>query len=355
MVGESRAGKTFLALNLAQALAKGDTFLTKRARAGGTLYIAAEAPGTIQGRLQAARLGPLAPFLDEKGNDKGTGQEPAPLCIATVSQVPDLLTDEGQGQLIAAALDVSDEMRGRFGLPLSLIVIDTMLAAFDIRDWNDPGDTRRIMSALASIGEKTGAVVLGVHHHGKDVSRGAAGSYALTAAADFVLSVFADVETDGVVSGRRVSLTKLRDGPTGWSCEFGLHSFKIGVDDEGMDIVSAFVDPKPSTAGFNSSGRTQQKKKPASESLVALNKAVDEALQQSGADRTIPGTGTVRAVQVANVRAAFARHYRPRGKGGKNTDGQRQAFKRALKAVLEEGSVKQDSWDGVDWLWRKGE
>jgi len=56
MVGESRAGKTFLALNLAQALAKGDMFLTKRARVGGTLYVAAEAPGTIPGRLRAALL-----------------------------------------------------------------------------------------------------------------------------------------------------------------------------------------------------------------------------------------------------------------------------------------------------------
>ena len=56
------------------------------------------------------------------------------------------------------------------GAGFSLVVIDTMLAAFDIRDWNDPGETRRIMSALGSIGEKTGAVVLGVHHHGKDVT-----------------------------------------------------------------------------------------------------------------------------------------------------------------------------------------
>jgi hypothetical protein len=355
MVGESRAGKTFLALNLAQALSKGDTFLTKRARAGGTLYVAAEAPGTIPGRLRAARLGPLECFLDETGNDKGTGQEPSPLCIATLSKVPALLTDGGQGQLIATAIDVSDEMRGRFDLPLSLIVIDTMLAAFDIRDWNDPGETRRIMSTLSLVAEKTGTVVLGVHHHGKDVSRGAAGSYALTAAADFVLSVFADVETDGVVSGRRVSLTKLRDGPTGWSCEFGLHPFKIGVDDEGVDIVSAFVDPKASTAGFIRTGLTQQKKKPASESLIAFNKALDETLQQSGADRTIPGKGTVRTVRLADVRASFARHYQPKGGSTKNADAERQAFTRALKAVLEEGTVEQESWEGRDWLWRKDE
>jgi hypothetical protein len=345
MVGESRAGKTFLALNLAQALAKGDTFVTKRTRAGGTLYVAAEAPGTIPGRLRAARLGPLEPFLEE----------PKPFCIATLPKVPNLLTDNGRGQLIATALDVSAEMRRRFDLPLSLIVIDTMLAAFDIRDWNDPADTRRIMSTLAFVAEKTGTVVIGVHHHGKDVTRGAAGSYALTAAADFVLSVFADTDGNGEVSARRIALTKLRDGPTGWSCEFELCPFKIGVDEEGMDIVSAFVDPKPNTAGFNRSGRTQQKKKPIPESMIAFNKAFEEAQEQSGIVRTIPGKGSVRAVLVADVRASFARHYRTKGHGGNSADGQRQAFLRAMKAVLDEGTVKQESWDGADWLRRKDE
>jgi hypothetical protein len=47
----------------------------------------------------------------------------------------------------------------------------------------------------------------------------------------------------------------------------------IGVDEGGMDIVSAFADPKPHTAGFNRSGRTKQKKKPIPESLIAFNKA----------------------------------------------------------------------------------
>jgi hypothetical protein len=134
-----------------------------------------------------------------------------------------------------------------------------------------------------------------------------------------------------------------------------LNPFKIGVDDEGVDIVSAFVDPKPSTAGFGKSGRTQQKRKSAPESLTAFNKALDEVLRQSGADRPIPGKGTVRAVQVADVRASFARIYRPKGGGRKNADAERQAFTRALKAVLDEGTVQQESWEGRKWLWRKDE
>jgi hypothetical protein len=82
---------------------------------------------------------------------------------------------------------------------------------------------------------------------------------------------------------------------------------------------------------------------------------LEEAQEQFGTIRTILGKGTVRAVLVADVRASFARYYRTKGHGGNNADGQRQAFSRGLKRVLDEGTVKQESWDGADWLWRKDE
>ena len=352
MVGESRAGKTFAAIDLARALSQGSTFVTKRARAGGTLYVAVEAPGTIPGRLQAARLGPLEPFLDETGRDKSTGQEPKKLCVATLSNIPNLLTEDGRKQLVATARDVSEKMQTRFGIPLQLIAIDTMLAAFDIQDWNNPSETRRVMKSLAQISEETGTVVLGVHHHGKDVSRGAAGSYALTAAADFVLSVFADTDTDGGVSARRIALTKLRDGPTGWCCEFELKPFKIGVDDEGEDIVSAFVDPRSITAGFGKLGRSRTKKEIPVWLAGRFTKAVQEALEEFGVDRAIQGGAVkVRAVRIDDVRTSFARqraHGRPTSglyKGAEGRSGRgvgEEGFERRGRLALARGRVNPE-------------
>jgi hypothetical protein len=55
----------------------------------------------------------------------------------------------------------------------------------------------------------------------------------------------------------------------------------------------------------------------------------------------------------ANVDSYQIIHYRTKGHCGNSADGQRQAFSRAMKAVLNEGTVKQDAWDGADWLWRK--
>ena len=205
IVGESTSGKTFTAIDLARALGRGGPFLSKTARKGGTLYVAAEAPGTIPGRLEAARLGPLVPFLDEQGRLKDSGREPDKLPICVISHPPGLLNDNEVNRLIATANDVSAKMQERFGIPLRLIVIDTLLAAFPINDWNSPAEASRVMDVLARIAQKTGAVVLGVHHHGKDVNRGPAGSYALKAASDVVLSVFADIEHEGSAFGEHRS------------------------------------------------------------------------------------------------------------------------------------------------------
>jgi hypothetical protein len=203
IVGEASSGKSFAAIDLARALARGGTFLTKQARKGGTLYVAAEAAGTIPGRLEAARLGPFAPFLDEHGRFKDGGREPDRLPICVISHPPGLLNDNEVKRLIATAIDVSTKMQERFEVPLRLIIIDTLLAAFPINDWNSPAEVSRVMDVLARIAQKTGAVVLGVHHHGKDVSRGPAGSFALKAASDVVLSVFAETDNEGNVTGRR--------------------------------------------------------------------------------------------------------------------------------------------------------
>jgi hypothetical protein len=61
------------------------------------------------------------------------------------------LTDNEVNRLIATAIDVSTKMQERFGIPLRLIIIDTLLAAFPINDWNSPAEVSRVMAVLARI------------------------------------------------------------------------------------------------------------------------------------------------------------------------------------------------------------
>jgi len=344
IVGESTAGKSFTAIDLARALGSGTSFFAKRTRKGGTLYVAAEAAATIPGRLEAARLGPLGRFKD-------SDSEPDKLPVCLIPHPPGLLNDNEVNRLIATALDVSAKMQERFGVPLRLIIIDTLLAAFPINDWNSPAEVSRVMEILNRIAEKTGAVVLGVHHHGKDVSRGPAGSFALKAASDVVLAVFTDTDGEGNVSGRRMSVSKLRDGQTGWGCDFELVPYKLGVDDEGEDNFSCYLAPIVATAGF---GRPRQgKPKNQSHASSAFEEAVVTALEQFGVNEPLNGNGPeTRVVPLAKVREIFNQNYKPEGRSNNRQDALRSAFNRGLKEARQNKNIGEGRWNDTDWIWR---
>jgi RecA-family ATPase len=160
------ARQSYLALDLAVAMAIGRPFLGKQVLQGGVLYIATEGQITIRRRLMAARQG--VP-LDEK-------------LIAVIQEPPsDFMKTEDVDRIIATAKHINEEMLKATGFPLRMIILDTMISGFGIGDWNNVADTSDAMKVLRRIKDEVGVAVTAVHHHGKDASRGAAGSYALAA------------------------------------------------------------------------------------------------------------------------------------------------------------------------------
>jgi hypothetical protein len=207
------------------------------------------------------------------------------------------------------------------------------------------------MDVLARIARKAGAVVLGVHHHGKDVSRGPAGSFALKAASDVVLSVFAETDNEGNVTGRRITVSKLRDGQTGWGCDFTLIPHKIGTDDEGIDIMSAYLEPTNGTAGFGRPRPTKPKNH--SQASSAFEEAVAEALDKFGVNQPLNGIGPeTRVVPLATARDVFHEHYKPEGHSDHPQDAIRSAFNRGLKDARKKGTIEEGQWNDTDWIWQ---
>lgn len=144
---------------------------------------------------------------------------------------------------------------------------------------------------------------------------------------------------------------KLRDGPGGWGCDFTLVPHKIGIDDEGIDIMSAYLDPENETAGF---GRPRPPKpKTRSQTSSAFDEALAEALDKFGENQPLNGIGPeTRVVPFVKFRDVFNQNYKPEGRSDNRQDAIRSAFNRGLKDARKTGTVAEGNWNNTDWVWQ---
>jgi len=173
LVGQSGHLKSQIALELSLAAATGGEFHGKRANRTGVLYVAGEGHSGIKKRLRAWAL--------SRGLD-ATAEQPA---LLVTSQGANLMTNPEQ--LRATVANAAEQL----GLPIGLIVIDTLAANFGPGDENKASD---MSLALASVREAApDAASLVVHHTGHEGAR-ERGSYALIASADYrILAKYDDV------------------------------------------------------------------------------------------------------------------------------------------------------------------
>jgi hypothetical protein len=171
-----------------------------------------------------------------------------------------------------------------YGVLLRLVVIDTNIVAFAIDDWNNPAKVSVVTRAMSQIAQASSAAVMGVAHHGKDISKGVAGSFAQKANVDFILSALMTSGDDGLsgdVKARHLALTKWRDGPTGWQSEYKLVPVKLGEDADGRAAYSAYVEPVEGGGTRIASVRKDKVGRPNASGQIAL-RALNEALAECG-------------------------------------------------------------------------
>jgi hypothetical protein len=345
IVGESQAGKSFVAVHLAGCLAVRKPFFGKEImEGGGTIYVGAEASLTIGERVQAEYVGSIRSHWASQGS-KGSEPTVSTLPIAVLDNIPDLANPDGQEAVIGAILAVAQEMREKFRVPLQLVVVDTMVAAFGLEDWNSAANARDAVKVLHRIGRETGAVTIGVHHHGKDKSRGATGSFVFTASTDFILTVHRSANEDGVTQRRWAALTKTRSTEPGWSCEFDLKGVAVGGDEVGDPIYCPFVDPQPDRVTERVGSSKQNK------AVGVLKKSLEEVF--ASGDTTIRlEDKSYRAARKSALRERFDARY-----GGSSEEANRKAFERAVGKLT--GSVirltEQDGAGGLDCSSRSSE
>jgi len=211
--GAGNSGKTFFTFDLACAIARGIPWRGKRTQQGLCVYIVAEGAGGFRARARAYAKAHGIPL---EGLGVGVIAD-AP----NLTQAPDMLA-------VDAALEV-------FGAP-ALVVVDTLAASTPGANENSGEDMGVALAHCKGISRKTGAMVMLVHHTGKDTAKGARGWSGWLPASDCVL------EVDDTNGQKTATVVKQKDGGKGQAYGFALPTIPVGVDGDNEEIDSCYVE-----------------------------------------------------------------------------------------------------------------
>lgn len=292
LFGESGSGKTFASYDLCAAVCRGIEWNGKRVTKGRVLYVVAEGVAGFVNRIKA--------YCHQQGIT------PADIDMDVISDLTPNLLEPGQ------ITDLIKDIKKREAY--DLIVMDTFAQVMPGANENSGEDVGKALAECKRIHRHTGAMVLLVHHSGKDASKGARGWSGLRAAADVELEVLRSDEL------RSISVTKLKDGQDGTNIGFKLHTVILGEDEDGDDITSCIVE-------YTDMGRvTVEKKKKTGKNELALLGAIHDVLGMGD-----PKEG----VEVSQVNEKFCEGFDP----DKRQSYKNQAFNRAKDALLQNGQV----------------
>lgn len=225
LFGESGSGKTFASYDLCAAICRGIEWNGKRVTKGRVLYVVAEGVAGFVNRIKA--------YCHQQGI------KPSDIDMDVISDLtPNLLEP---AQITDLIKDIKKQE------PYDLIVMDTFAQVMPGANENSGEDVGKALAECKRIHRHTGAMVLLVHHSGKDASKGARGWSGLRAAADVELEVLRSDEL------RSISVTKLKDGQDGANIGFKLHTVILGEDEDGDDITSCIVE-------YTNTGRATKEK-----------------------------------------------------------------------------------------------
>lgn len=215
LVAPSQAGKTFLAIELARSLATGSEFFRQEPKdMGGTLFVFA---GT-EGSGLALRLDAL--------------QEPERLPISATT-IGNLAEPKALQHLLEALKEEAAYILATHGVPVRLVVLETMAASGLLIDENSNSEASRAMANLAQISRAMNALVLTSHHPAK-AGNGTRGASAIPASADYVIEIIRHEQA----AVREVALTKARDAEQRRLGSFTLIPVDLGVDEDGEPVTS---------------------------------------------------------------------------------------------------------------------
>nr|WP_326527941.1 AAA family ATPase [Rhodoferax sp.] len=208
LYGPSASGKSFLAFEMAAAIADGRRWFDCRVESAPVVYAALEGEAGFKLRAQAweAHNGRALP--------DGLRMMLQPFQLTNVLDVRDL----------AAVVPAG-----------AVVFLDTLNRAAPTADENSSKDMGEILEAAKRLQSITGGLVVLVHHTGKDATKGLRGHSSLFAALDAAIEVSRDGDR------REWKVAKSKDGADGDAHPFKLEIETLGIDAYGDPITSCTV------------------------------------------------------------------------------------------------------------------
>jgi hypothetical protein len=321
--GQWGTGKTFMALELSSSVMTGQPFLGLMIkRQCGVLFLAAEGADEVRPRLEAMV------------REKCGGMSRAPFRWYEI--VPVLLQPDATDKLIAMARQAHESLMKEFGLPLGLIIIDTVAASAGYSTpgaENDNAINQALMNLKRMLATAIGCFVLSVDHFGKQIETGTRGSSAKEASADLVLACLGERELSGRVLNTRLTIRKCRGGPQGKEVPFTLREVEGELDEDGEPITTLVVDwqtgPK-TTQGPPNNPWEQVRRSDQRTAVKRLQRVLMSKLTERGVDQpTAPDGPIVRMIEREIVREEFYSQTPADGTPDQKTRFRRKQFDRA--------------------------
>jgi len=225
MVGASQSGKSFLAIDLALAVARGVPWFSANVRPGGVVYQAGEGGRGIKKRIRAYRL--------------EHGLKPAaPLPFVLLPTTVDLYSGDDATTALIAEIK---HWASTFDVPLELVVIDTLSTATPGADENSSKDIGPVLARCERLARECECAVMLVHHMNAGGQK-PRGHTSILANLDSVLKIekLEEMDIDRRVI-REIELVKQKDGESGRKWRFVLPAVDLGRDADGDPITSCVV------------------------------------------------------------------------------------------------------------------
>jgi 5S rRNA maturation endonuclease (ribonuclease M5) len=205
MYGQPGCGKTFVALDVALCVASGKDWHGRPVKQGAVLYIAGEGVGGLGKRTKA-----WVEHNYPSANNLPMYVLPTSVNFAAHSDVEKLTS-------------TIHKLQEDHGVEFSLIVVDTVARALLGADENSATDIGKFVKACDRLKDEYGCALLGIHHSGKDATKGMRGSSALLGAVDTSVQV---TKSELIV---KMHVDKQKDAEPPDDLYFQMNSTEVGT------------------------------------------------------------------------------------------------------------------------------